>query len=143
MKIRALTIAFLISLVTMMSADLAHANPCPDGLRMQQYRQQRETLRRQVFVYGAVPHKRVYMEARGRLDQLTAKYPYVFLDQEIRNFPLIGDVACLITAMRTASGQDLNYQPYSDGTLDLLLNGKRIRERISAADLLAIAKTFR
>ena len=68
---------------------------------------------------------------------------HIFLDQEIRNFPLVGNAWCLITAMRTASGQNLNYQPYSDGKFDLLLNGKKIRDRISATELLSIAKSLR
>jgi hypothetical protein len=142
-KLRALAIAIFISLLSAMSADLVYAKSCPDGLQMQQYRQQREALVSRVRFLAEAGAGEEAIEAVNRLNKFNAKYPFVFLNQEIKNFPLIGDVACLFSAMRTASGQDLNYQPYSDGTLDLLLNGKRIRERISAADLLAIAKTFR
>jgi hypothetical protein len=45
--------------------------------------------------------------------------------------------------MKKASGQDLNYTPYTDGKFDLVIGGRKIKDRISASDLLAIAKSLR
>jgi hypothetical protein len=142
-KLRALAIAILISLLTATSASLAYAKSCPDGLRMQQYNQQRKVLLDRAHLYQRAGAGLKYQDALAKVNLFTAKFPYIFLEQEIRNFPLMGNVPCLITAMRTASGQDLKWGTVSDGTIDLFLNGKKIREGISAADLLAIAKTLR
>jgi len=51
--------------------------------------------------------------------------------------------AGFIFDMKVATGKDLNYTPYSDGMFDLTLGGKKIRDRISGADLLAITKSLR
>ena len=141
--VRALTIAAIISLVTAMSGNFAHSASCPDGPQMQQFRAQRNALAREASIYRGAGLGLKYQEALTKLELFDVDYPYIFLDQEIRNFPLFGNVACLITAMRTASGQDLKYQPYTDGKFDLLMNGQKIRDRISAAELLSIAKSMR
>ena len=126
-----------------MSADLAYAKSCPDGLKMQQYRQQREAIKSRIRSLRGYPGKKEFLDARSRLSHLNAKFPYIFLDQEIKNFPLIGDVACLFSAMRTATQQNLNYQPRTDGKFNLFHDGQKIREGLSTADLLNIAKSLR
>lgn len=141
--VRALIAASIVSLIMAMSANIAYSASCPDGLHMQQFRQQMETLRRELELYRMSGAWLEYKYAMDRWDVLQPKFAFIFLDQEIRNFPLVGNAWCLITAMRTASGQNLNYQPYSDGKFDLLLNGKKIRDRISATELLSIAKSLR
>jgi hypothetical protein len=142
-RFRVLNIAFLISLLAATSASLAYANPCPDGLRMQQYRQQLYDFKLTAIANMGLPGSKEYLEARSRVSRLTAKFPQVWLDQEIRNFPLAVDARCLLGAMRTASGLDLSLQSRTDGKLNLLRDGQVIREGISAADLLSIAKSLR
>jgi hypothetical protein len=140
----------------------ARAEGCPDGLQIQQWLQQgrallshREALikREKTRIYIAGPHgggPAMHQELQRRVAAIDAKinadkarYPRLFLDQEIKNFPLTGGADCLVWAMQLASGQDLKYTPYSDGKFDLTLGTKKIRSRISGAELLSIAKSLR
>ncbi len=75
--------------------------------------------------------------------RLNSKGPLIWLNQEIKNFPLTGNAFYLVSAMKVASGQNLNYQPYSDGKFDLLVNGQKVRDRISGSELLSIANSMR
>jgi hypothetical protein len=140
----------------------AQAEGCPDGLQIQQWRQQgrallshREALikreKTRIFLEGAsakgmsMRHElqRRVSEIDAKINADKARYPRLFLEQEINNLPLTGDADCLVWAMQLASGQDLKYRPYTDGRFDLLIGEKKIRDRISGADLLAIAKSMR
>ena len=122
---------------------LAYAETCPDGPAMQQWRAQYQQLFRTADAYKRAGIGGKYLEARSRLDMSIAAMPSVFLEQEIRNYPLFGKTQCLLWAMNKASGQNLNLQPYSDGTFDLLIGDNKIRDRISGAELLSIAKSLR
>jgi hypothetical protein len=137
--VRGLALTVLLS--CSLFAELVYAGTCPEGLQLQQWRQQRAILRDQVKANVYDPT--VALQWRNKFHANEAKYPALFLDQEIRNFPLTGDAFCLVWAMKIASGKDLNYTPYTDGKFDLTLGGKKIRDRISADELLAIAKSLR
>jgi hypothetical protein len=133
----------LAVLAATLFTEIAYAGTCPDGPAMQRWRAQRQQLFNMADAYKRAGMGVEYIPARAKLEQFTASGHAVFLEQEIRNFPLFGNVQCLLWAMNGASGQNLNLQPYSDGTYDLLVGKNKIRSRISSADLLAIAKSLR
>ena len=89
-------------------------------------------------LYAMAGDNEKYFHQRLKVNKFTSRFPYLFLNQEIKNFPLIGNAFCLVLAMKTASGQNLNYQPYSDGKFDLLVNGQKVRDRISASELVFV-----
>lgn len=131
------------ALILMLPIDIAYAKTCPPGQNLQIFYGQLNSLNREHRVQYAAGNFLEAMRVKRRIDILEAKHPFLFFQQEIRNFPLIGDVFCLIAAMKAASGQNLFYQPYSNGKLDLLLDGKVIRQMISKAELFSIAKSLR
>jgi hypothetical protein len=135
--------AVLFSLPTVFSPKLAHAEPCPRGAHLDQHILKRKILVEKMrgFMGGGSSSQAIVVGQR--IAELDTKMPFIWLKQEIQNFPLFGNVGCLVAAMRRVSGQDLNYQPYSDQTYDLLLGGKTIRSRIPASELLSIARSLR
>jgi hypothetical protein len=110
----------LAFLTTMVSENFAHAKPCPQGLRLQQISQQRNAWVQVARLHALGGNAEKYIAATSKLNQLTIQQTVAFLEQEIRNFSLIGNVGCLMAAMRGASGQNLSWQPYTDGKLDLI-----------------------
>jgi hypothetical protein len=143
MKRRLLIITGFIILIATMSTDIAFAASCPDGPALRQWRQQRQALLRTANIYRQAGIGAKFIPAYNRLERFTATFPTVFLEQEIRNYPLLGNTQCLLWAMNNASGQNLNLQTYSDGKFDLLVGSNKIRSRISAEELLSIAKSLR
>ena len=132
-------LAFVVLISSTLLAELAYSNTyektCPEGPSLQQWRQQLAGIKRQL---RTAANPRVYVNLMSVYEREAAKFERLFLIQEIHNFPLFGNVQCLLWAMRSASGQDLKYTPYTDGKFDLLIGEKKIRDRISGADLLAI-----
>jgi hypothetical protein len=140
---RAIAIVVYIALVITISSNMAFANPCGKGALMQQYYSERDMLQARAHSYYSNNLPIEAAKYYEMLQKLDAKLPYIWLRQEIQNFPLFENVSCLIAAMRRNSGQNLEYQPYTDGKLDLLLGEKKIRDRISKAELLSIARSMR
>jgi hypothetical protein len=160
MKHRCMAVWLL--LVTTVVGDPAYAEECPDSLKILQWRQQgralinhrEEFIEREkvriILIANPVEQARARINLHQRVAAINAKinadqarFPALFLDQEIRNFPLARDADCLVWAMQRASGQDLKFTLYTDGKYDLTLGGKKIRDRISGAELLSIAKSLR
>jgi hypothetical protein len=130
-------------LISVVFSNNAYAETCPDGAAMRQWRQQYQSLFNVADAYRRAGIGIKYIPALGRLNQFAATGSAVILEQEIGNFPLFRKATCLVHAMKLVSGQELSYQPYTDGKFDLLVNGKKIRDRISADELLSIAKSLR
>ena len=140
---RAIAVIVFITIVMTISSNIAFANPCGKGALMQQFYQKENLLRFRLKSYLDNNLPIQASKFATELANLNTTFPYVWLRQEIQNFPLFGNVGCLIAAMGKASGQNLGYQPYTDGKLDLLHNGKKIRDRITKTDLLSIARSMR
>jgi hypothetical protein len=137
--VRWVAVAVLISCT--LFAGLAYAGTCPEGLQLQQWRQQLEEIKSQMRMALGTPGAASRMQ--GKYAQLAAKYPALFLEQEIKNYPLIANTNCLVWAMKQATGQELSYGQVNGGPIDLYLNKKVIRQGLSSSELLSIAKSLR
>jgi hypothetical protein len=140
---RFITTAALVFLVAVISAIPAEAGPCPRGMQLEKIYTQLYNLKSAAAHYAVMGQALEVTKTRIKINTLSSQIPFYHLEQEIRNFPIFRNAACLVGAMRGASGHNLGWQPRSDGLLDLHLNGKMFREGISAADLLSIAKSMR
>jgi hypothetical protein len=132
------SVAVALVLAIAMSSESFAQEVCPKGLRVKQLEQQEARLRQEAEMYRKVGMGLEYDEIIQRIHRVQNEIPVAYLEQGLTVFRLTREPSCALGAYNYITGMSLNVQPYTDGTWDLLSNGKVARQRITDADLLTL-----
>lgn len=124
------------------------ANPQSIPLEMQRAMQQRGEIERLAGMYQRAGMGAQFMEARAKLMEVDNGMTYLHGMQGLQEFTLANDPRRLAAVWSQYAGVPVGIQPRSDGKFDILVNGKRTKEGVSASDIsnsarLAFDQTYR
>jgi len=115
---------------------------------MQRAMQQRAEIERMAGMYQRAGMGAQFMEARAKLMEVDNGMTYLHGMQGLQEFTLANDPRRLAAVWSQYAGVPIGIQPRSDGKFDILVNGKRTKEGVSASDVtnsarLAFDQTYR
>jgi soluble lytic murein transglycosylase-like protein len=124
------------------------ANPQAIPLEMQRAMQQRGEIERLAGMYQRSGMGAQFMEARAKLMEVDNGMTYLHGMQGLQEFTVANDPRRLAAVWSQYAGLPIGIQPRSDGKFDILVNGKRTKEGVSASDIsnsarLAFDQTYR
>lgn len=124
------------------------ANPQSIPLEMQRAMQQRAEIERMAGMYQRAGMGAQFMEARAKLMEVDNGMTYLQGMQGMQEFAIANDPRRMAAVWSQYAGVPIGIQPRSDGKFDILVNGKRTKEGVSASDVtnsarLAFDQTYR
>jgi hypothetical protein len=124
------------------------SNPQAIGGDMQRAMRQREELARLAGMYQRSGMGVQFMETRAKLMELDENMFYLQGMQGVQEFSLANDPRRLAAVWSHFAGVPVGVQPRSDGKFDIVVNGQRTRQGLSAAEVtnqarLSFDSTFR
>jgi soluble lytic murein transglycosylase-like protein len=130
------------------ATDFYLANPQAIPLEMQRAMQQRAEIERMAGMYQRAGMGAQFMEARAKLMEVDNGMTYLHGMQGLQEFTLANDPRRLAAVWSQYAGVPVGIQPRTDGKFDILVNGKRTKEGMSASDIsnsarLAFDQTYR
>ena len=111
------------------------SNPQAIGGDMQRAMRQREELARLAGMYQRSGMGAQFMETRAKLMELDEGMFYLQGMQGVQEFSLANDPRRLAAVWSHFAGVPVGVQPRSDGRFDIVVNGQRTREGLTAADI--------
>jgi hypothetical protein len=139
--IRTPIVAILALLFLVVPIGVSYGASCPNGPRVSSLNQKRSDMVGLANAYRKGGLGGAFLDVKQQIANIDLIIPRALLEQEIRNLSLLGDPACLVSALGYISGRDISYGRVSDGTFDLYLDGRIIRKNLSVGDLIAIARS--
>jgi len=123
-------------------------NPQAIGEDMRRAMQQRAEFARLAEMYQRAGMGAQYTEARLKLMEIDNGMTYLQGMQGLQQFQLANDPRLLSSIWSRYAGVPVAIQPRSDGAFNIIVNGQRTREGVSAADItdrarLAFDQTYR
>lgn len=111
------------------------SNPQAIGGDMQRAMRQREELARLAGMYQRSGMGVQFMETRAKLMELDENMFYLQGMQGVQEFSLANDPRRMAAVWSHFAGVPVGIQPRSDGKFDIVVNGRRTREGLTAADI--------
>lgn len=111
------------------------SNPQAIGGDMQRALRQREELVRLAGMYQRSGMGMQFMEARAQLMELDENMFYLQGMQGVQEFSLANDPRRLSAVWSHFAGVPVGVQPRADGKFDIVVNGERTRQGLSAAEI--------
>lgn len=102
---------------------------------MQVVMQQRQELEQLAGMYQRAGMGQEFMQVRQQMMALDNNMGYLQGMQGLQEFSLANDPRRLASVWSQFAGVPVGIQPRSDGTFNILVNGERVREGVSAADV--------
>ena len=117
------------------------ANPQSIPMDMQRANQMRDEMARLATMYQRAGMGAQYMEARMKVLELDNNMTYLQGMQGLQEFSLANDPRRLAAVWSQYAGVPVGIQPRSDGTFNIIVNGKKTKEGISASDISDAARS--
>jgi hypothetical protein len=117
------------------------ANPQSIPMDMQRANQMRDEMARLATMYQRSGMGAQYMEARMKVLELDNNMTYLQGMQGLQEFSLANDPRRLAAVWSQYAGVPVGIQPRSDGTFNIIVNGKKTKEGISASDISDAARS--
>lgn len=117
------------------------ANPQSIPMDMQRANQMRDEMARLATMYQHAGMGAQYMEARAKVLELDNNMTYLQGMQGLQEFSLANDPRRLAAVWSQYAGVPVGIQPRSDGTFNIIVNGKKTKEGISASDISDAARS--
>jgi soluble lytic murein transglycosylase-like protein len=117
------------------------ANPQTIPMDMQRANQMRDEMARLATMYQRAGMGTQYMEARMKVLELDNNMTYLQGMQGLQEFSLANDPRRLAAVWSQYAGVPVGIQPRSDGTFNIIVNGKKTKEGISASDISDAARS--
>ena len=116
-------------------SDFYLANRDAISLDMQRAMQQRAEVERLAGMYQRAGMGAQFMEARAKLMELDNGMTYLQGMQGLQEFELANDPRRLAAVWSQYAGVPIGIQPRTDGKFDIVVNGRRTREGLSAQEV--------
>jgi hypothetical protein len=111
------------------------ANPQSIPLDMQRAMQQRGEIERLAGMYQRAGMGMQFMETRAKLMEVDNSMTYLQGMQGLQEFTLANDPRRLAAVWSQYAGVPVGIQPRTDGKFDIVVNGKRTKEGVSASEI--------
>jgi hypothetical protein len=102
---------------------------------MQRFMRQRDEIARMAGMYQRSGMGNEFTVARQKLQELDENMYYLQGMQGLQEFSLMNDPRRLSAVWSHFSGAPIGIQPRSDGKFDLIINGQRARQGLSAGEI--------
>lgn len=122
-------------------ADFYLANPQSIPLDMQRAMQQRAEVERLAGMYQRAGMGMEFMQTRAKLMEIDNGMTYLQGMQGLQEFTLANDPRRLAAVWSQYAGVPVGIQPRTDGKFDIVVNGKRTKEGVSASDIADSARS--
>lgn len=111
------------------------ANPQAIPGDMQRFMRQRDEIARMAGMYQRAGMGNEFTMARQKLQELDENMYYLQGMQGLQEFSLMNDPRRLSAVWSHFAGAPIGIQPRSDGKFDLIINGQRARQGLSAGEI--------
>jgi hypothetical protein len=111
------------------------ANPQAIPGDMQRFMRQRDEIARMAGMYQRAGMGNEFTVARQKLQELDENMYYLQGMQGLQEFSLMNDPRRLSAVWSHFAGAPIGIQPRSDGKFDLIINGQRARQGLSAGEI--------
>ena len=122
-------------------SDFYLANPQSIPMDMQRAMQQRQEIARLATMYQRAGMGMQFMEARAKIMELDNGMTYLQGMQGLQEFTLANDPRRLQAVWSQYAGVPVGIQPRTDGKFDIVVNGRKTKEGISASDISDAARS--
>lgn len=123
------------------SADFYRANPNSIPYDMQMAQRQRAEIEQLAGMYQRSGMGDKYMEARAKLMEIDSGMTYLQGMQGLQEFQLANDPRRLAAVWSQYAGVPVGIQPRTDGKYNIIVNGQKTKDGVSASDIADSARS--
>jgi hypothetical protein len=130
----------LILLFLLVSGLVHGQQGCPKGHVVKSLEAKYSNVKEKALIYQQAGMGLEYVSELQKLQKIVDEIPYAYLQQEISSFPLTRDPRCMALAYSQIIGQEVVFQPRSDGKWNVLLARQLVHEGLSDHQLQSLVK---
>ncbi len=141
------TIATLLACMTAFILPISYPvvaqDVCPKGQAIRNLEDEYRRSKQMAEIYQRSGMGLESMRETQKSQAIANRFPNLYLDQEIRSFPLTGDVRCLSAAYSQVTGREVRFELQSGGKWDVYVSGVRTQKGLSDSELVELINRTR
>lgn len=133
----------LFLLIVFASALVYGQEVCPKGHAVKSLEAKYSNVKHRALLYQQAGMGIEYLAELRNLQNIIDEFPFTYLQQEISSFPLTRDPRCIAAAYSQITGQEVIFQPRSDGRWNVIKSRQIVQEGLTDHQLLVLVKLVR